>query len=204
MYHPKKPSNRQIKAYTLIEVLVALFIFVILTAIIAGSLLQLLTNSKIIRAEQARLMDVQTMLATLQFDLSQVADRPEFTTLGQAKGSFYTKANSLHFYKMGNVNPGFQFNRTSMEEVEYRLEAGKIIRLSKSSDDGTFHKQILLTDVHKLNWKFLDAQTREYGIWPPTQDWAFKVPVIITGIVELPDYGVIEIMAESSNHETSN
>lgn len=201
MYHLKGKLGKENQAFTLIEVMVALFIFVIITAIISASLMQVLSNVKTVRIKQERLMDIQTVLATMQFDLSQIIVKPEISETGIAPGSFYTRENSLHFFKMGNVNPAFQLKRSSIEEVIYRIEEGNLIRLSKSSDENNYFRQIVLNDVQDLQWQFLDPKGAQYAIWPPTQDWAYKIPVITIGLLTLADYGVITITAEASNYE---
>jgi type II secretion system protein J len=182
-------------------VLLALFIFAIVIVIISTSLIQLLNNTNIMRDKQSRLVDIQSMLAMIQFDLSQVINVNENANQGQIQGSFYSKDNALHFYKMGNVNPNFSYNRTSLEEVEYRLEQDKLLRFSKDSDETRFYKQVLIDKVTSIQWQFMDAQGRQYALWPPVQDWTFKTPLVIVALVELADQGKLEIVVEASNHE---
>ncbi len=200
--HPYK--NRTIinaKGYTLIEVLAALFIFVIVIAIISGSFLQILKSVKFSKGNEERLADIQVMISTLQFDFSQVINKVEVKKNNQLQGSFYTSGNKLHFVKTGDINPDYELKRSCLEEVEYYLEGNKIIKSFKEDNIVSIKKEILLDKVHSLKWVFIDQKLAQYPNWPPTQDWQYHTPAGIKITMELEDIGTIEKVIEMAHHE---
>ncbi len=198
MYQPNHSLIRKYQsAFTLVEVLLALFIFVIVVGIITGSMVQVLNNSKIIKDKESHLMDLQTMLSILQFDLMQVVEAPLFSNNNQARGSFYANSHMLHFYKLGNVNPDYRFNRTSIEEVQYTLENNTLFRMSKNSNEGEFFKQALIGKVNNLTWTFYDDNAKQYTLWPPVQDFAYKTPIAIVARITFEQEGIIELAVET-------
>src|SRR5437762_486428 len=111
------------RGYTLAEVLIALFIFVIIISTIGYSLIHIAQSVKSLKVTEQRLTEIQLMLTLVNFDLNQVInkERPD-------QGSFYTRANKLHFIKTGNINPHYQFNRSCLEEVVYHFENSNLVR----------------------------------------------------------------------------
>ncbi len=200
--HPcNKKTRGYTKGYTLIEVLAALFIFVIVVAIISGSFLQILKSVKFSSSSEERLSDIQVMLSTLQFDFSQVINKVEVKKINQIQGSFYTSGNKLHFVKTGDINPDYQMKRSCLEEVEYYLEGNKIIKNLKEDDKPTFKKEVLLDKVQSFKWIFIDQKFGQYPNWPPTQDWQYNTPAAIKLTIELEDIGTIEKIIEMAHHE---
>lgn len=195
----KETKNHYQIGYTLIEVLAALFIFVILVSMISFSFMRMLKNTEIIKANEDRLVDVQMALVTMQFDLSQVVNKPLIINNHDSQGSFYTRNNSLHFYKMGNINPEERFNRSSIEEIEYKIIDGNLVKRSKEDNTSKTTNQILLRNVTSLEWRFIDTRFSNYSLWPPTQDWEFKIPLAIKFTLNLQDLGSIEKMVELAN-----
>lgn len=187
--------RRSQKGYTLVEVLTALFIFVIVMAIVSYSLIQVINNVNILKKTEKRLAQIQMMLSIVTFDLSQIINKET-----EQKASFYTETNKLHFIKTGNINPHYQYNRSSLEEIEYRLENSKMIKASKEVDKNSFKPQILLEEVVSLKWVFIDDKFKEYTLWPPTQDWRFEKPIAIKLIIELSDIGLIEKIVDTGHH----
>jgi general secretion pathway protein J len=193
--------NKGYQGYTLIEVLAALFIFIILVSMVSFSFIRMLKNTELIKAKEERLVDVQMALVTLQFDLSQAIDKQMIINKNDLQGSFYTRNNALHFYKMGNINPEEQFNRSSIEEVEYKIIDGDLIKRIKEDDTSKPINQILLRGVTSMEWRFIDSKFSTYSLWPPTQDWQFKIPSAVNLTLTLKDMGPIEKMIELANHD---
>jgi len=187
------------KGYTLIEVLVALFIFVILVSMISFSFTRLLKNTEIIKSNEERLIDIQTALVTLQFDLAQTIAKPIVISSNELQGSFYTQSNVLHFYKTGNINPEERLARSSIEEIQYKIVNNNLIKITKEDNSTKTINQILLRGVDALEWQFIDKNLAYYSLWPPTRDWQFEIPIAVKFTLTLPDLGPIEQIIELAN-----
>lgn len=194
-------SVKNNKGYTLIEVLAALFIFIILVSMVSFSFIKMLKNTELIKANEERLVDVQMALVTLQFDLSQAVSKEMIINSHDLRGSFYTRDNLLHFYKIGNINPQDQFNRSSIEEVEYSIVDGNLVKRTKEDNDSKVINQIVLRGVTSIEWRFMDKKFSYYSLWPPTQDWQFRIPFAVTFTLNLKDIGPIEKVIELANNE---
>ncbi len=181
------------QGYTLIEVLIAMFIFVIIMATIGFSLIYILKNIEILKKTENEITEIQLMLTLVNFDLNQVVDKE-----APGKGSFYTSDNKLHFIKTGAINPANQFNRSNLEEVEYQLENNNFIRAYRMDDDHHYKKQSLLTHVTSLKWIFIDDNNHEYTLWPPTQDWQYNKPKAVKLRIETKALGPIEKIVDTA------
>lgn len=195
--------NLSHKGYTLIEVLAALTIFIIIISIVSYSFIQILKNTDGVKVKEERIIAIQAMVTILQFDLSQVISKVSLSQKNpiQPVGSFYTRAKHLHFYKTGNINPDEEYNRSSLEEVEYYLENNQLIKLSKNDTQSNFKKQVLLENVTGFDWVLYDNQLGQYPNWPPTQDWQYTTPAIIKLTITLADVGKIEKIIDMANHD---
>ncbi len=197
-----KICNQQ-NGYTLIEVLATLVIFFIIISIVSVTLVQILNNVDSIKQKEQRLTSIQEMITIFQFDLSQVTAKvtQSDTNKNQLLGTFYTKNNILHFYKSGYINPGYEYNRSSLEEVEYRLDKQQLIRLSKTDNEKSYRTQVILDNVSDFKWVLYDKKLSQYTNWPPTQDWQFLTPTAIKLEVNLKDLGQIVQIVDMASHE---
>lgn len=184
--------SKKHSGYTLIEVLITLFIFVIIVSIISYSFIQILKNTEMVKAKEERLVDIQVAINTLSFDLSQVIP----------KGPFTQHNNKLHFFKIGNMNPYYQFNRSSIEEVSYQLNNNMLYRISKEDNTADTQKQVLLQQVQAFQCVLFDKNLKQYTLWPPTADWSSNTPFAIQITMVLEDVGMIQKMIEMVPHES--
>ncbi|MBS0287055.1 MAG: type II secretion system minor pseudopilin GspJ [Proteobacteria bacterium] len=199
----KKQSCNKLsqRGYTLVEVLAALTIFIIIISIISYTFLQILKNTDSVKLKEERIIAIQSMITILEFDLSQViAKVSQSQNSPQPTGSFYTRANHLHFCKTGNINPDYEYDRSSLEEIEYYLENEQLVKLSKNDKQVTYKKQILLDNITGFEWALYDNRLGQYKNWPPTQDWQYTTPSIIKLTITLKDVGKIEKIIDMANH----
>lgn len=177
--------------YTLIEVLIALFIFSIATYLAGVSIIESQRYEKVIKERTKRLVHVQRAMTLMAQDVVQAVAKTKQRD-GQMAGSFFTEDNRLFFTRMGQINPDFNKNESSLKDVILYLENENIIRETKTVEADQYTKSVLLKEVTSLEWLFYDQQLKEYNIWPPTQDWLYKIPRLISLRVTLPNYGTIE------------
>lgn len=177
--------------YTLIEVLIALFIFAIATYLAGVSIIESQRYEKIIKERTKRLVQVQRAMTLMAQDVVQVVAKVKDNN-GRGVGTFYTQDNRLYFTRMGQINPDYIEEKSSLQDVIFYIEDENIIRETKALEDNDYIRTVLLKKVDSVAWLFYDNQLKEYDIWPPTQDWQFKIPTLIRLKVTLPNYGTIE------------
>jgi len=186
--------------FTLVEVLVALFIFAILTSastlMLTGSL-----NSKTAVNEQSKaLTSLQLARATIKADMLQVTIRPRRTefgdqpNLGFEGGLIFTDQPFLSFMRRGAINPFGAAQRGNSQSVRYLVRGGKLIREVSSRSDPTTStpktERVLLSGINALNIQFLVN-----GVW--VNEWraatydAERLPSAVALTLDINDYGPV-------------
>jgi general secretion pathway protein J len=130
--HPPQSRN----GFTLVEMLVALFVFGLISA--AGVTIlrtsadaQLLLREKL--GERATLSRLSNLI---EADLAQAVPRPVRSTAGETRPAFETGDGSLFaFSRIGMAAEG-DTAQPSLARIGYRLEAGKLIRSAAAHADG--------------------------------------------------------------------
>jgi general secretion pathway protein J len=150
------------KGFTLVEMLVALFIFSLIAAASVGIMRFTVDNRETVRAHAGRLAEFQRMRAILKADLSQAAERRTRDANGRPiREAFYggtggTGVPILRLARRGWENPDAE-PRASVQYVEYRLVDGRLERVARRAlDGGAFGPpQILVDRVRQAAIHFL-------------------------------------------------
>tara|TARA_B100000768_G_C11110491_1_gene303011 strand:+ start:55 stop:693 length:639 start_codon:yes stop_codon:yes gene_type:complete len=190
--------KRRQHGFTLIEILVALFVFA-LVALISGQLLsRTLSAQSQLQDRGERLALVHRAMQIVQRDLLQLTNRPirnsdDFEQLGSL---LINTDGFLEMTRMGWRNP-LRHRRSEMQRVSYRLEDEKLIRgywhtLDRGYDaEPAF--QTMLEDVKRVEFYVLDTQGEEHKFWPlQRQNEKALDPVAIILRIEIAPFGVVE------------
>ena len=190
--------KRRQHGFTLIEILVALFVFA-LVALISGQLLsRTLSAQSQLQDRGERLALVHRAMQIVQRDLLQLTNRPirnsdDFEQLGSL---LINTDGFLEMTRMGWRNP-LRHRRSEMQRVSYRLEDEKLIRgywhtLDRGYDaEPAF--QTMLEEVKRVEFYVLDTQGEEHKFWPlQRQNEKALDPVAIILRIEIAPFGVVE------------
>lgn len=150
---PQRRSGR-LGGFTLVEMLVALLVFGLLSAGGVSVLVYAADNREVISARMERLGEFQRARGLLRADLSQAAVRRVRQSDGTATraafiGNRLDSAGPLFaFVRRGWANPDAE-PRASLQFVEYRLVDGQLERSARNALDGTAPTapQVLLTGI---------------------------------------------------------
>lgn len=151
--------------FTLVEMLVALVVFGLVSAAGVGMLSSATTTQTAVRERMERVAQLQGARAILQADLSQAVPRATRQAGGQLQRAFvgHGEAGDLLFAltRAGWDNPEHA-PRASLQYVEYRLHDGRLERRSRTALDGAVlgEPQLLLEDVQGA-----DMLYRYHGRW---------------------------------------
>jgi general secretion pathway protein J len=164
------------RGFTLLELLVAMFIAAVMFAIGYGAINQAVNNNGALTDQQARLKEVQTAMRMLEQDIVELAPRP----IRQPLGSNWLPAlvgqadpNTqpiLQLTRGGWSNPnGTQ--RPGLQRVAYFLEKDTLRREYYTVLDPTLEsktqKRDLLTHVKTVTFRFMDVNHTWQTQWPP-------------------------------------
>ncbi len=188
------------RAFTLIEVLVALAIFGIMAVLAYQALGQALANSELLGDRMERMRSIQQTMRVLGQDLMQTAPRPVRDTIGDGWRPAITTDLGTEFAieltRGGWPNPA-GLPRATQQRVAYRIQDGELVRLNWLVLDPTFNNDpvatVLLDDVDSILFRYLDASGEVTEQWPPTGSGnVLRLrPRAVEVVLELPDEGEI-------------
>jgi general secretion pathway protein J len=197
---------RRSSGFTLIEVLVAMAIFGVMSMLAYMTLGQTLANAEMLTERIDRLQAVQRTVRFLSDDLLQAAPRPVRLELGDSMGSAVLTSLSgefaLELTHGGWGNPA-GLPRGTLQRSAYRLEDDELVRYHWNVLDRTFANEpvanILLDDVESLLFRYLAADGEWGEVWPPLQQPSIRSrPRAVEIVLTLADEGEIRRLLEIS------
>ena len=160
--------------FTLLELLVALFVTAVMFAIGYASITQALENRERVQSQQQRLGELQRAMRTLVQDFSQAVPRPVRDVLGNGEeGAFVAdpRVSALvTLTRAGAGNPsGAQ--RPALQRVEYLFEGDALLRVTwpvlDRSQSTPAQRRVLLRGLRSARLRYLDVTGEWLAQWPP-------------------------------------
>lgn len=161
------------RGFTLLELLVALALFGVLSLLTYTSLRGMIDARQQVATQSQSLAELQIALARLGLDLQQARDRGLRDEYGQRQPALLygaLPAAGLEFSRAGRRAYG---NRPGapLQRVRYRLEDGELLRetwpvLDRGPGLQPF-TQPILSGVEEFELRFLDQQGQWRNHWPP-------------------------------------
>jgi general secretion pathway protein J len=164
-------NSRNCNGFTLVEMMVALFIFAMLS--VAGVImLRSAVDSDEITAENlGQMAEMQRFVSLMEADLSQALPRSYRDDRGDRMPAFVSETGGpeaafLKFTRGGQSNINGQA-RSNLERVEYRLTDGNLERWRyRMTDGGTIDQPaVLISNVETLEVRFRDKRGLWSGRW---------------------------------------
>ena len=132
--------------FTLIEILIALSIFVVVGIITTLTLQQGIHSSRVLKHNGQQVQQLQFAIKTIQQDLQSVLDKPWITETGNEPG---LKGNGASL-QLTRVQNG------TLQRINYHLQQDQLRR----------NYEILLTGVQTIEFKFIDHKQGLWTFWP--------------------------------------
>ena len=197
------------QAFTLIEVLVSLAVFGVLSLLAYMSLGQTLANSDMLSERMNRLQAIQRTMSYLSSELMQSVPRPVRTDLGDVAApallSNFASEFALELTHAGWPNTA-GLPRSTMQRTAYRIEDDDLVRFHWNVLDRTVNnvpiKTVMLEDVASLTFRFLQANGDWSDQWPAlstqTTPSTANLPRAVEIMLTLEDEGEISRVVEVS------
>lgn len=194
--------------FTLIEVLVALMVFGVLSMLAYMSLGQTLSNADMLSERMDRLQSVQRTISYLSSELLQTVPRSVRVDLGDepipALQSSLVSDFALQLTHGGWPNSA-GVPRSTMQRTAYRIEDGELIRYHWNVLDRTVNNTplttVMLEEVDSLIFRFLQASDEWTEQWPPLSTQGApnsSLPRAVEIVLTLADEGEISRIVEVS------
>ena len=196
-----KPLSKQNPdGFTLLELLVAVAIFAVLSAMAYGGLRNVIDNSQQTEVAMKRLQQVQLAMLKISRDLTQLSPRSIRDEYGNTSSYILTDQGDdifIEFTRGGRRNPA-EMLRSHLQRVAYKMEENTLSRLHWPHLDRTQemlpYESVLLEEVESVGVRFLDNDNEWHDEWPPLSatgqtDGTSLVLSAIEFTVELQDWG---------------
>lgn len=159
--------------FTLLELLVAVAIFAVLSAMAYGGLRNVIDNSQQTEIAMLRLQQVQLAMLKISRDLTQLSQRSIRDEYGNTSNYILTGQGDdifIEFTRGGRRNPA-EMLRSHLQRVAYKFEENTLSRLHWPQLDRTQemlpYESVLLEEVDGASVRFLDTKNEWHDEWPP-------------------------------------
>lgn len=191
--------------FTLIEIMVAMAVFGMMSVIAWGALGNSLTNVDLLTERMNRLQAIQRTMRFLSSDLMQATPRSVRNEVGDSRlpamlssaaGNF-----AIEFTHGGWRNPA-GLPRSTLQRTAYRLEDDELIRYHWRVLDRTYANEpiatVLLDNVESLLFLFYTDNGESTDVWPPQGGPATlrMRPRAVEILLTLPDEGEVTRLLE--------
>lgn len=200
-----KPRKQVQSGFTLLELLVAVSIFAIMSVMIFGGMSEVINVRTSTDKYTSRLTQLQITFMHFSRDARQLSNRSIRGEYGDELSAL--KSSDIGQYKVELTRAGYpnpaSFDRSELQRVAYGVEENKLYRyrwnVLDRAEDSIPSKTLMLDDILNMNVRFLKSDNEEGSssndnwvtAWPPQIDGqeSKDLPKVIEVTFELEDWG---------------
>ena len=192
-----KPLPKISQGFTLLEVLIAIAIFSVIS-MASFSIFETVLNSDTVTKERTeRINELQRGFLIIERDVLQIARRsvrfygeaPQSGFLHTDIESYSDGEQAIAFVRHGWTNPGLLLPRSDMQSVAYQLNENTVERIHFNFVDAVLGEEpkvrALISKVESLSFEFYDGKKWQKTLQESTLPQAIAIELDTT------DYGII-------------
>jgi general secretion pathway protein J len=181
--------------FTLLEILIALFIFSIVSMIMVTALHTVFNSQSITAKHAAALTKLQIAFLLMSHDFEQTVNRPVTNAKGIVDPPFIGTHDTVTFTHGGVANPLGMMQRSTLQRTAYSLNNDRLIRsiwpvLDQTQKTLPSHR-VLLRSTTELRFDYLDNQGKFQNNWPPADQKQSAFPRAVRVIITLKNWGTL-------------
>jgi general secretion pathway protein J len=180
--------------FTLLEVLIALFIFTILALMMSAGLRTVINAQSGTERSAERLRDLQLVLVRLSRDVEQIVNRPVKTTSGQEAPALVGNPRGFAFTHGGISGQAAQHK--GLQRVQYIWSDGGLWRmiwgvLDQAANSPKPSQRKVLDNVTDVKFEYLDVKNAFHPEWPAPGIANQPLPRAVKISLTIADWGSI-------------
>lgn len=196
------------RGFTLIEILVAIFIFSIMFALGYGAVSAAAQHRSTIVDAESRLRELHTTMRWLSLDLTQAVARPVRDSQGggdEPAIRIEPRANVLLQLTRGGWRNSAGVARSSLQRVHYILDDGQLVRLEwpvlDAAQGAIPRRRALLGRVRAVTVRAMNPTRQWVDSWPaittvPGPQSLRMRPLAVEVLIETEDFGLLRRVIE--------
>ena len=201
MENRRLKTESQRRGMTLIELLIALAVFAVLSAITYGAIRTAIETQQRIEVRTTRFAALQKAMAVIERDVLQMVDRPIRDEYGEPLPAL--KSSDGDFRLMEFTRTGWQtligVNKVRLRRIAYELTDRQLFRLVWNvldrAEDSLPSSSVLLTGVNAVEIRYLNTDNQWLSAWPlewGTDGTSFGLPRAMEINVDIVDIGRVK------------
>ncbi len=192
----KKQRTQTISnGFTLLEILIALFIFSMISLMLTTALRSVMDAQSETTLKAERLNRLQFALLMLSRDVEQIVNRPILNAKGNEEAALIGTPQALIFTHTGFANPTGELLRSSLSRTGFVLSDGTLSRLTwlalDQAPNATAHRRLLLSNVTG-HFEYLDQEGRFHEAWPVDEKKDQPLPKAVKIKLTITRWGSID------------
>ena len=187
--------RNKLSGFTLLEILIALFIFTIVSVIMASGLHSVLNSQAATEKKANSFAEIQMAVLLISRDMEQAINRPITNAKNILEGGMVGGPRSVTFTHAGLHNPEGELQRSTLQRVRYFIEKNELTRetwevLDQSAKTESVSR-VLLNSAEDLHFEYLDEKRQFQKNWPPADKQNAGLPRAIRMNLTLKNWGKI-------------
>jgi general secretion pathway protein J len=168
----RKNNQARLKSqgFTLLEILIALFIFSFLSMLLMNSLRNVIDSLSGTESKAERLRKIQMALLIMSRDIEQTVNRTVTNNAGKEDSAFVGTKQGFTFTHAGLANATNRLARSSLQRAAYfwsdKALQRSIWMVLDQPPKSQPHSRVLLSDISEAHFEYLGKNGRFYNEWP--------------------------------------